>query len=203
MIKTLIFDFGDVFINLDKKGAMQNALNIFEVDTFPEELNTMNCQYEMGLISSREFLDFYRFKFPKLSEATILNAWNCILMDFPRHRLEFLQQLKKDRKFNIILLSNTNELHIEWIKNKISFFEDFKQCFNQFYLSHEIGLRKPNTNIYEFVLNKNELIANECLFVDDLKENTESAATLGINTWNINPETDDVTRLFEANNHLF
>ncbi|RSK38300.1 HAD family hydrolase [Mangrovimonas spongiae] len=203
MIKTLIFDFGDVFINLDKKGAMQNALTIFEVDTFPDELSQMNHRYEMGLISTREFLNFYMSKFPKLDETIILNAWNCILKDFPKHRLEFLKQLRNDGNFDIILLSNTNELHIDWIKNEVDFFEDFKQCFHKFYLSHKINLRKPNADIYEFVLNQNKLNPNECLFVDDLEENTKSAAKLGINTWNINPETDDVTQLFEVNNHLF
>lgn len=202
-ISTLIFDFGDVFINLDKKGAYENALTLFGLDSFPEELNTINGNYEKGLINTQDFLKFYTYKFPKLSELEIIEAWNYILKDFPKHRLEFIQQINEEEKYNIILLSNTNELHIDWIKNNVDFFDDFKQCFHQFYLSHEIGYRKPDTEIYEFVLNQNRLSPNECLFVDDLKENTKSASKLGINTWNINPKTEDVTELFKVNFNLF
>ena len=46
MIKTLIFDFGDVFINLDKEGAMKNALNLFGLETFSDEMVAFNSLYE-------------------------------------------------------------------------------------------------------------------------------------------------------------
>jgi len=100
-------------------------------------------------------------------------------------------------------LSNTNKLHIDWIKDKVEFYDDFKNQFHVFYLSHEINLRKPNANIYEFVLLENNLKPEECLFIDDTKENTDSASKLGIHTWNINPTTEDVVNLFTINNHLF
>ena len=100
-------------------------------------------------------------------------------------------------------MSNTNALHISWVKAQVSFYEDFKSCFNEFYLSHEIGLRKPNANIYEFVLQENNIIASESLFIDDTKENTDAASKLGIHTWNINEKTEDITNLFETKKHLF
>ena len=203
MIKTLIFDFGDVFINLDKEGAMTNALNLFEIKTFPEELIAINSLYEQGLISTDEFLEFYEDNFPKLNRETILDAWNYILKDFPLHRLEFLKGLARDKNYKLILLSNTNELHIDWIKDEVAFYEDFKNQFHEFYLSHEINLRKPNATIYEFVLKENNLQANQCFFIDDTKENTDAASKLGIHTWNINPDTEDVTNLFTINKHLF
>ena len=76
-------------------------------------------------------------------------------------------------------------------------YKRFKNCFDQFYLSHEINLRKPDTSIYEFVLNENKLEASTCFFVDDTKENTEAATQLGIHTWNNDPEKDDITNLFD------
>ncbi|MCB0444892.1 MAG: HAD family phosphatase, partial [Gelidibacter sp.] len=78
MIKTLIFDFGDVFINLDKEGAMKNALQLFELETFSEEMQAFNTFYEQGLISTEEFVEFYLENFPKCSKKDILNTWNCI-----------------------------------------------------------------------------------------------------------------------------
>lgn len=203
MINTIIFDFGDVFINLDKAGAMQNALNLFELDEFPEELIAVNCLYEQGLISTEEFIGFYERSFPNLSIETIIDAWNCILKDFPKHRLEFIKKLAKENKFKLILLSNTNELHINWIKEHILFYEEFKDCFDQFYLSHEIGFRKPNTNIYQFVLDNNTLKSKECIFIDDTKENTDSANSLGFHVWNIDETSEDITDLFSIKSELF
>ncbi|MBR9915972.1 MAG: HAD family phosphatase [Algicola sp.] len=202
-IKTLIFDFGDVFINLDKLGAMENALQLFELKELPEDLVSINTLYEQGLISTEEFIGFYTHNFPKLSKKEIVNAWNFILKDFPEYRLEFLKNLSVSNKYQLILLSNTNELHIEWIKERIPFYEEFKSCFDKFYLSHEIQLRKPNPNIYEFVLNENALQPESCLFIDDTKENTDSAANMGIHVWNIDENTQDIIDLFSTNSHLF
>lgn len=203
MIKNLIFDFGDVFINLDKAGAMQNALQTFEVETLPEELVAINTLYEQGLISTEEFLDFYQENFPKLTEVEIIDAWNFILKDFPRKRLEFIQQLAAEKKYTLILLSNTNELHINNIKENVAFYEDFKKCFDAFYLSHEIQLRKPNANIYEFVLEENKLKAEESFFIDDTLENTEAAKQLGIHVWNIDETKEDISQLFSLHKDLF
>ena len=73
----------------------------------------------------------------------------------------------------------------------------FKNCFDQFYLSHEIKLRKPDYPIYEFVLRENNLNAKQCFFIDDTKENTDIAHKLGINIWNNDPKNEDVTSLFD------
>ena len=203
MIKTLIFDFGDVFINLNKTGAMEHALNLFELDEFPEELIAINCLYEQGIISTEEFLEFYTSNFPKLSRKTIIEAWNFILKDFPNHRLEFIKKLVNEKQYKLILLSNTNELHINWIKEHVDFYEEFKNCFHEFYLSHEIGLRKPNNEIFQFVLDENNLKAKECLFIDDTKENTDTAQKMGFHIWNIDETSEDVTNLFSIKKHLF
>lgn len=203
MIKNLIFDFGDVFINLDKKGAMEKALRIFEMETLSDEIHAINALYEQGLISTDEFLEFYLDNFPNLNKNTLLETWNAILKDFPNYRLDYLRQLAASKKYKLILLSNTNELHIDWIKENIHFYEEFKTCFDAFYLSHEIQLRKPNANIYEFVLSENKINPHESLFIDDTEENIISASKLGIHTWHINPEIEDMTSLFTTKQDLF
>lgn len=202
-IKTLIFDFGDVFINLDKSGAWQRALQLFKIDTFTDAMLKTNLDYEQGFISTEEFLRFYESTFPNLSQQEIIDAWNYIIKDFPYHRVAWLKQLKASGNYNLILLSNTNSLHIDFIKTHVPFYEEFKSLFDVFYLSHKIGLRKPNNNIYDFVLEKNKLVAEECLFVDDTKENTDAAKSLGIHVWNIDETSEDVTHLFKINADLF
>ena len=203
MIKTLIFDFGDVFINLDKQGAMDNALQLFKMDVLENDMIFKNMQYEIGNITSLEFINFYKNKFSYLSEKQIIEAWNYIIQDFPFHRLEFAKQLATNNNYKRIVLSNTNEIHIDFIKENVPFYNEFKDCFDKFYLSHEINLRKPDIDIYEFVLNENNLKANECLFIDDTKDNTDTASSLGIHVWNIDETKQDVVDLFTINSELF
>jgi len=203
MIKTIIFDFGDVFINLDKEGAMKNVLELFDMDELSEDMIAINTLYEQGLLSTEEFLEFYTDNFPKVSKKDIIFAWNYIIADFPSKRFEFVKQLAENKKYKLILLSNTNDLHIDCIKKQVGFYDDFKNCFDAFYLSHEIMLRKPNTDIFQFVLNQNKLNPKECLFIDDTKENTDTASQLGIHVWNNNPKTEDVINLFTIKKDLF
>jgi len=202
MIKTIIFDFGDVFINLDKPATFRELqkLNIKEL---PEDMLHINQQYEMGLISSESFKNSYIDNFSSLTHEGITNAWNSILVDFPKYRYLFIKKLSEEKNYQLILLSNTNEIHIDWIKEKVPFFEEFKSCFDAFYLSHEINLRKPNSDIFEFVLNKHQLKPEECLFIDDVLENTKAAETLGIHVWNLEPAREDVIDLFTTNKALF
>ena len=203
MIKALIFDFGNVFLNLDIEKGIKDSLKLFNIESFTEEMLSQNQLYEKGLISTESFLEFYSNRFPKLSKETLIDLWNSILIDFPEYRLKFLQNLASEKNYKLILLSNTNELHVDWVKANIPFYETFKNCFDAFYLSHVIGFRKPEKSIFEFVLNENHYMANECLFIDDTKDHIFSASQLGIHTWNLNPKIDDITDLFKVNKHLF
>lgn len=196
MIKNIIFDFGDIFINLDKPATFRE-LEKLGVTEISDEMMAVAHQYEKGLISTDEFTGFFSNQF-HIPREKLVFAWNSILLDFPKRRLAFLKELAKSKKYNLLLLSNTNDLHISHIQENwgAELYNEFKNCFDVFYLSHEINLKKPDKDIFEFVLNENNLIAEETLFVDDLKENTDAANTLGIHTWNLIPGEEDVTELF-------
>lgn len=202
MIDTLIFDFGDVFINLNKK-ATQDGLEKLGLTQWTPEMVDLNTRYETGQVTTDQFLSSYQGWFHDVDQETLKHIWNAILLDFPNHRLEFLKNLREKGSYQLILLSNTNEMHISWIEKHIDSYSEFKAQFDQFYLSHEIKLRKPNQDIYEFVLEQNQLNPETCLFIDDTKENTLTASQMGIHTWNISPEKEDVTDLFRINQHLF
>lgn len=203
MIKTIIFDFGNIFINLDIEGAIKHTFNKFKIDTLSEEMTAFNSLYEQGLISTEEFIGFYTENFPDVSYDELIEIWNYILKDFPKYRLDFLKNLKASSKYKLILLSNTNELHIDCIKKTVPFYQEFKNCFDVFYLSHEINLRKPNRDIFDFVLTENNLNPKECLFIDDNEDNCKTASLLQINTWHLKPKTDDVVNLFEIKKDVF
>jgi putative hydrolase of the HAD superfamily len=202
MIKTLLFDFGDVFLNLDKT-ATQAHLKRFGITEFNKEMMIKNQAYEMGLITSTDFISYYTGKFPQLSELDFIHAWNSILVDFPRHKLDFLKNLAADDQFELILLSNTNDLHIKWVEENINHFTEFKACFDALYLSYEIEMRKPNEDIYQFILTNHSREPKEILFIDDTKENTAAAEKLGFNIWNLQVGNQDVVDLFNINRHLF
>ena len=201
MINALIFDFGDVFINLDKP-AIERSLNKLGISTITNEMLEIAMNYEKGLISTDVFITSFTKKFPMISNKEFTTAWNSIILDFPEHRLTFIEHLASLKKYKLILLSNTNELHIEQVIENMSLdrYLRFKNCFDQFYLSHEIKLRKPEKSTYEFVLRENKLIAKHCFFVDDTKENTDAASKLGIKTWNNDPKNEDIISLFDTPN---
>ncbi len=202
MIRAIIFDFGDVFINLDKPATLRE-LEKWNVKDFSERLSEINQEYEKGLISSEDFISSFQEHYSHLKDSDITNSWNAMLLDFPEYRLDFLKKLSEENKYKLILLSNTNDIHIDWVKENIPHFEEFRNCFDAFYLSQQINLRKPDASIFEFVLKENRLESQEVLFIDDTKENTDAAAALGIHTWNIDPATEDVVDLFTVKKELF
>lgn len=197
MVKNIIFDFGDIFINLDKQVVVKEILKQGgNLDILPE-IHLLNERYEVGGISSEEFVSQLVVLFPMVTPERIVDVWNSMLLDFPDFRLEFISNLAKEAKYRLFLLSNTNALHIPHVKKIMGSdkFNRFRNSFEQFYLSHEIQLRKPNTEVYQFVLDQNGLQAEETFFIDDTKENTEAAAQLGIRTWNLKVGLEDIIHL--------
>ncbi len=197
MIKNIIFDFGDIFINLDKP-ATEIKLQELGVKRITQSMLHTAQLYEMGLLSTEHFIAKFQELYPSISAQNFTKAWNAILLDTPNYRFDFIKELAIKDQYRLFLLSNTNDLHIKWIQGTwgMELYNEFKSCFEQFYLSHEIHFRKPNFDIYEFVLNENDLIPEETLFIDDTTENTTAAAQLGIHIWNLNPRKEDVTELF-------
>jgi FMN phosphatase YigB (HAD superfamily) len=196
MIDTIIFDFGDVFINLDKEGSI-NALKKLGLAQWNDDLNQLNLQFEKGQISEENFLLGIQKHLPNASIDEISTAWNAVLLDFPLRRLEFLQKISK--KYRLFLLSNTDAIHIETFEreNGVSFYKDFYMCFEKVYFSFEMGMRKPDAEIFNYLLKHHDLSAQHTLFIDDKKENTDAALSLGIQVWNLQVGQEDVVDLFK------
>ncbi|SFE82362.1 HAD family hydrolase [Flavobacterium xueshanense] len=196
MINTIIFDFGDIFINLDK----QSTITSFEklgLKEWNDDLDQLNAQFETGRISRENFLFGIQKHIPNASIEDILAAWNATLLDFPLYRLEFLQMLSQ--KYRLFLLSNTDAIHIETFEQAsgVSFYRDFYQCFEKVYFSFELGLRKPNPEIFNHLISNHELAPKRTLFIDDKKENTDAAFALGFEVWNLEVGKEDVIHLLD------
>jgi len=196
MINTIIFDFGDIFINLEKEKAVEEFKKL-GLDGPNDELLLMNDQFEKGKISEVDFIQGFQKFIPQADLLEIRKAWNAVIGDFPLYRLEFLQMLS--RKYRLFLLTNTDSIHINRFEHMVgmSFFSVFYQCFEKVYYSCEMGMRKPDPAIFSYILNKHDLSPKRTLFVDDKKENTDAAASLGIHVWNLQVGQEDVVDLFE------
>ncbi len=196
MVRNLIFDFGGVLINLDLE-AIPRGLRKFGIDHADPELVHISQLYEKGMVPSETFLKRVQEALKGSEQAEVKKIWNQTIADFPMEHLEFLEELRNSGRYQMYLLSNTNALHIEQVQETMGaeVFGRFYSCFHGFYLSHEVGMRKPDPEIFQYVLEKNSLDPGETLFIDDTEEHTQSASRLGIRTWHFKVGTEDIRQL--------
>jgi putative hydrolase of the HAD superfamily len=196
MINTIIFDFGDVFIDKNKE-AKEKALSALGLNKWGEDLEKLERKLETGKIKEDGFLQGIQEHIPNASLEDIKAAWNAGIGDFPLYRLEFLQKLSQN--YRLFLLSNTDPIHMEKFEHEAgaSFYSDFYQCFEAIYFSHEIGSRKPEEKAFYFLINKHAIEPKRTLFVDDKDFNTQAAEALGFQVWNLKAGEEDVVELFD------
>lgn len=185
-IENIIFDLGGVILDIDYDITINQFKEIgiadFD-DLFSQAQQTdLFDLFETGKLSENQFIERLQKHFKiKKDRKDILKAWNAMLLGFPDKRKETLEAFSK--RFNIVLLSNTNETHIKAFK-KITYDTYgeywFPNVFKNIYYSNEIGLRKPNMNAFQFVLNDNGFKAEETLFFDDSLQHIEGARKAGI-----------------------
>jgi epoxide hydrolase-like predicted phosphatase len=188
-IRNIIFDLGDVILNIDVPIASKSFADLSgreqsEILTIFKE-NELFRQFETGLMDESGFRNYVReiLNFPDLSDEAIDTAWNSLLLDLPPERVELLRRLAT--RYRLFLLSNTSSIHITQV-NKIleasTGVGQLEDLFETVFLSYEMGLMKPDIRIYQQVLDKAGLKAEETLFLDDNADNIRSAAQLGIET---------------------
>ena len=198
-IKSIIFDLGAVLLNISYQKTIVefDKLGIKNSSTFyskKKQTNIFNL-LETGKITKSDFITEIQKHCNPVTEREILYAWNAMILDLPVHRLQLLKKLKE--QFNIYLLSNTNAIHISEFENKLGEeqYNEFYQLFDKIYYSHEIGHRKPNAEAFQIIIDENNLIPDEVLFIDDSSQHIEGAKKLGIKTHHLLDE-EDVISLF-------
>ena len=200
--KNLLIDFGGVLIDLDRQRCIDNfkKLGCAQID---EQLNVYHQEgffklHEMGVISSTEFRNKIRETIGRpVNDKQIDEAWNSFLVGIPTYKLELLLRLRKE--YAVYLLSNTNEIHWEWSVRNAFPFRSFgvEDYFDKVYLSFKMKRLKPNPDIFKAVLDDAGIAAEETFFIDDSKENCETAQTLGISTYTPKAR-EDWSHLFDS-----
>ncbi|MES2764497.1 MAG: HAD family phosphatase [Bacteroidota bacterium] len=188
-IKNVILDLGGVLYAINY-GITRNELEklaenpIEHIEFSREQQEEIFDLFDKGKITSQQFRDGLRNSYKlKAEDHEINRAWNAMLLHVIPEALEIVKHLAP--KVRLVLLSNTNELHIAHIKDEC---RELFSHFEKLYYSYEMGMRKPNADIYEEVLKDRGFIASETLFVDDAPANVEGAIAVGIRGYRIDDD---------------
>lgn len=179
VIKALLFDLGDVIVGLDFDRAYRvieerTGLSRNQILTLIRDAN-LASPYERGEISSRAFHQ-------RFSDALDLNLcyeefrslWGDMFSDEPLLDSSFFEGLKKS--YRLVLVSNTNEIHFRFLRTRHALLD----LFDDFVLSYEMGVMKPDLRIYSRAIERARCGAQECFFTDDTLLNVRAARRAGI-----------------------
>lgn len=188
--RNLLFDLGNVIIDLDIDGAFEKLGKLFRKDADRASIDKIMIDYECGRISTEAFIrELLHQSKNQVQSSDIIEAWNSMLVGIPMYRLEMLRMLRDH--YNIYLLSNTNALHLEWVRRhvkKTHHVNDFeKELFHQAYYSHIVGDRKPLPSIFKHIIDDSFMTPALTLYMDDIQENLDVAKKLGFKTYLVKP----------------
>lgn len=186
-IKNLVFDLGGVLINLDFDGCL-NAFRKAGFTDIDKQVHQFRgegffSEFELGDITPEAFRETIRCKINStLTDSEIDDMWNLMLLDIPREKLDLLLTLRQH--YTIFLLSNTNQIHWDFIREQKFNYHGFdvNDFFEATFLSFEMHKAKPEKEIYQQMMEDTQIVADETFFIDDSEANCKAAASLGIHT---------------------
>ena len=185
-IETIIFDLGGVIIDLDSKSVIdqfqrysdKTARDIIRLISQSQDL----IDYETGKMSDSDFCQTVnKLLHTELSQASFETIWNSFLGNIKQDKLHLMLALKD--QFNLLILSNTNAIHQRSFDQRVGELISTRimsDMVHTAYYSHELGLRKPDPNIYKRVIDLQNLNPTRTLFFDDRNENINMAQDFGI-----------------------
>jgi len=186
-INALLFDLGGVIVDLDYNKTIEafEAIGLEDAEHLYNQFNQSKIfdEFEIGSISREEFMGLLQEKIPqKVSQSKIKEAWNAMILGFEKSKLEQIKRYSE--KIPCYLLSNTNEIHLEYIQTLMQEvpFKNLELLFTKCYYSHIIGRRKPHRETFEWVLNDMRSSPEEVLFIEDSPQHIRGAEKAKIKT---------------------
>lgn len=182
MIKFLIFDVGGILF----QGGPLNLVMQLSRSIVGDVAGEGDAEYlkyrpllQTGKMKTKVFFEHLKEKF-RLEKTVrqIQKVWLSVYKKYTyqdKAIIRLIHKLKK--KYKVIGFSNTMDLHGEYNKRIGNY-----SVFDKIFLTYEMGYRKPDREAYEYVLKSLSAKPEECVFIDDRKENTAVAKNLGIKT---------------------
>ena len=185
MIRTFLFDIGNVIVRFDFSKAVRALASLSDVADENEVLariETVKVAYEDGQMSRAEFLhEVSRILKYRGTEEQFVAAWQDIFTaNEPMH--ELVRKLRG--RYPLFLLSNTSDIHIEGLFRDFDIFGHFTDAT----YSYVVRASKPHPPIYEIATRNHGLVPTETLFIDDLAANIATAKELGFQTHHYHPD---------------
>jgi glucose-1-phosphatase len=204
-VKHIIFDLGGVLLNIDLNRISAGFASIMNLNE--EQVRRIKFDivpaYEIGAIGTHEFLaSLSAYLKPGYTDKDIISIWNSIIMDLPSERLNMLKELRL--RYKVHLLSNINDLHADCFEEnfRTAFKTDPRTYFDQYFYSHIIGRRKPDTGTYTWVLDQLQCEPEDVVFIDDMPENIEGARNTGIQAYQLMNQKMDIIQLMTDLNYI-
>ena len=191
IIRQIVLDLGGVIFDIDYQHTIDafKKLDFRNFEQFYSKAKQADLfdKFEKGRVSSSVFCEEVRsYMNQEISDTAIRDAWNAMLIGIPERNNISLAALKDH--FPLYLLSNTNLIHLEAVETMIeknSSFENFSSQFIKLYLSCITGNRKPESSAFQQILDEQNILAEETLFVDDSIQHIEGAKKIGLQTLHI------------------
>lgn len=202
-IKNIIFDWGGVLTDLDF-GKCNNAFKSIGIDDFLNltKEKALFLEFEKGLVKTDEFRSgLKKLASCEISDKDLDEAWMTVLCDLPCERWKILKDVQG--YYRTFILSNTNPIHVEgYFKYLQGIYgvPGYNHLFEKVYFSYELGMRKPDAEIFEYVLKDSNLDPAETLLIDDTPQNIKTAEKIGINTYLLQPPFT-IVDLFDYGSH--
>ncbi len=190
--KTVILDFGNVVAFFDHRRACRQLAALSgrgsgEDDIFREVFETsLEHDVDAGVIPPDRFVDILRGRFwLDGTNDQIRTAW-CDIFTPNEAMAALIPRLKQDG-LRLVLASNTNPLHFDWIARE---FAGLLSRFDALVLSHQVGARKPDERFFAQCLKASQADAGECLYVDDRADFVDVARGMGMKGVVYGPDVD-------------
>ena len=200
-IKNVILDMGNVLLNYDPDFSLDTLCTNPEAKPIIKKYLFEGYEWiqtDLGVITPEHRFESVKKHIPEQFHndfASVHENW-AICMTPVDGAKEFCDYLKRNG-YRIFILSNAStEFYTYFTKQfELDFFDGYA-------VSCDLKIIKPDERIYKHILDKYSLVPEECLFIDDRKENTDAAEKLGMFGFEFKKNYDEITALIERQNGI-
>jgi FMN phosphatase YigB (HAD superfamily) len=185
-ISTIFFDLGNVLVDFDFGPALENVSQhssltkeeLFQIAVEDQALK----DYELGKIESPALFTYLKNRLQFKGSSEELEFIWCDIFTPNKTNIEIAEKLSA--YYSLAIISNTSDAHIRFLEKNFDFFRFFKEKI----FSHQVGMIKPNPDIFQYALEKMNADKFESLFIDDMENNILTPAQMGWQTIHLRPE---------------